>query len=138
MIAYRRTIQVAGEDVALLVTPHLYTYKGFCGLTFDAPDKDAKANKIIEYYADLIYAAALNAWEIDGGRELASMPVKRGDIHAWAYANSKELAECISFLVEALTGRSLSDLAKEPKSNKERADEIEDKVKKKVLRMIGL
>lgn len=132
MVPYRRTIELSdGVKVDLLFTPHLYSYKGRGGITFEATAGDAR--QMAEYFADLLYCAALNAWEIDEGMDPDQAPFKRGDFHALIVGSPRELKDCIDFALRALTGKTAKELAadaeaKEKEGTKEDAADVKKKL----------
>ena len=112
MVPYRDTIGLnEGVRVDLLVTPHLYSYKGYCGLTLQLAD-NATSEQTAEFFADLIWAAALNAWEIDLGGKVAECPTRRGDVHALMLGNPTEFRRAVDFIAAALTGGKSTDGSK--------------------------
>lgn len=133
MVPYRRTIELGeGVKVDLLFTPHLYSYKGRGGITFEAVATDAR--QMAEYFADLLYCAALNAWEIDGGNDPDGAPFRRGDFHALIVGSPAEFRACIDFALCALTGKSAKELAADAKAReKDAAKEGGAECKKKLF-----
>ena len=118
MVPYRKTIELSeGVKVDLLFTPHLYSYKGRGGISFEATQQDAR--QMAEYFADLLYCAALNAWEIDEGMDPDTAPFKRGDFHALIVGAPKVFRESIDFALHALTGKTARELAEDAKVEKE-------------------
>lgn len=112
MVPIRRTIELGeGVKAEMLFTPHLYSYKGRSGISFEATASDAR--QMAEYFADLLYCAALNAWEIDGGHDIDEAPFRRGDFHGLILGSPKEFAACIDFAMRALTGKTSKELVAE-------------------------
>ena len=123
----RNTVELKeGVKVDMLFTPHLYSYKGTSGVTFDVRDDSVVA--ILESYADVMYCAALNAWELDGHGTADTFPHKRGDFHEWMAADAKGFGDAVNFAVAALTGKTAKEL------NEEKPD---DNGKKKLFTWIG-
>lgn len=123
----RNTVELkAGVKVDMLFTPHLYSYKGTSGVTFDVRDDSVVA--ILESYADVMYCAALNAWELDGHGTADTFPHKRGDFHEWMAADAKAFGDAVNFAVAALTGKTAKEL------NEQKPD---DNGKKKLFTWIG-
>lgn len=113
MYPIRREIELqGGVKAAMLFTPHLFSYRGRWGLTFEMAEGDDTA--LLEYYADIFFAAAVNAWEIDEGHSTDDLPFRRGDFHGLIVGAPGEFGRCIRFALEALTGKGADDLAKEP------------------------
>ena len=118
MIPYRTTIELSeGVKVEMLFTPHLFSYKGRNGISFDADQTDAR--QMAEYFADLLYCAALNAWEIDAGKDPDEAPFRRGDFHALIVGDSKAFSAAINFALRALTGKDAKTLAADAKAKEE-------------------
>ena len=115
----------------LLVTPHMAVYEKAAGIPPLAEDADTV--QVMCRYADLMYMAALNAWELDGRGTMEDYPIKRGDFHAFMQADRKGFAAAVSFLVSALTGKTVKELEKEkPAEEPERKEgEAAEPVKKK-------
>ena len=127
----RKTITLGdGADVDLLFTPHLYSYKERTGVTLEYSDKDRI--ELLAVYADLMYLAALNAWELEGKGTVEDFPKTRADFHEWGTAEPEAFAATMSFTVEALTGKPLKEYAKE----EERENPGEEDGKKKPLAWI--
>lgn len=102
----RRTVSLReGAEVNLLFTPHLYSYKERTGITLEYAGKDRL--ELLGVYADLMYMAALNAWELDGHGTVETFPHTRGDFHEWSMADPKGFSATMEFTVEALTGKPL-------------------------------
>ena len=84
----RYTIELeGGVKVEMLFTPHLYSFKGLHGITFDAGQRTER--EVFEVYADIMYCAALNAWVLDKDGDPDTFPHSRGDFHAWMTAEPK-------------------------------------------------
>lgn len=114
----RRTVSLReGADVNLLFTPHLYSYKERTGVTLEYSGKDNLA--LLGVYADLMYLAALNAWELDGHGTVETFPHTRGDFHEWSAADPTAFADTMEFTVEALTGKPLKVYAEEKEKEPE-------------------
>ena len=98
-----------GWKVDLLFTPHLYSYRGTAGATLALPSdelpEDEKVRETMSLYADVMFLAALNAWELDGHD--GEFPRTRGDFHAWATAHPRAFGRAMAQCVEALTGKPL-------------------------------
>ena len=111
MRSLRRTIQISdGVNVNLLFTPHLFTFEGVQGASFERnhadDESDAQRSAVIfELYADIMFAAALNAWVLDGCGTVEDAPFKRGDFHAFMTADPENFGKALNFALEALTGR---------------------------------
>ena len=114
----RKTITLAdGAAVDLLFTPHLYSYKERTGVTLEYSDKDPV--ELLGVYADLMYLAALNAWEREGTGTVEDFPKTRADFHEWGVTDPEGFAETTSFTVEALTGKPLKQYAQEAEATLE-------------------
>ena len=105
-----------GVKVELLFTPRISMYQEMIAPLPDL-DKDAGVVKVMERYADIMYFAALNAWELDGHGTIDNFPCMRGDFHGWMTADPKGFAQGVKFAVTALTGKTEKQL----KEDEERA-----------------
>ena len=129
MRSLRRTIEISdGVNVNLLFTPHLFTFEGVQGASFERDqneDADDKKNSVavFELYADIMFAAALNAWVLDGCGSVEDAPFKRGDFHAFMTADPKTFGKTLNFAVEALTGKSVQSMLKDAAEAKQSAKE---------------
>ena len=117
MVPVRKTVEIAeGVRVNLLVTPHMSVYKEGAGLGPLPADADAQA--VVYRYADLMYLAALNAWELDGHGTAEDFPHSRGDFHGFMQADRKGFADAMTFMVSAITGKTLKELEAADKAAK--------------------
>lgn len=109
MVPVRKTVEIAeGVRVDLLVTPHMAVYEAGAGI---APiPEDADAQQVAARYADLMYLAALNAWELDGHGAVEDFPHRRGDFHALMQSDREKFVEVMTFMVSALTGKTVKEL----------------------------
>lgn len=131
MLKVRKTIEIAdGVKVEMLFTPRLYSYKGRSGITFETGEKPTQAD-YLGIYADIMYCAALNAWELDDRGTPDDFPHTRGDFHAFAQADPVAFRDAMDFCLLALTGKGLKDYA-------DQATAADDEVKKKTSRFLGL
>lgn len=104
------SITMGGAAVDLLLTPRLFVYKGRDGVTLEADGDSLPA--VMSLYADVLYCASLNWWEL-AGRDAEAFPHKRMDFHAWAAENPEEFGRIVRQAVRMLSGKSLDELAKE-------------------------
>lgn len=130
MVPVRKTVTIKdGVAVDLLVTPHLAVYEEGAGIK--PLSATATNTEVWERYADLMYLAALNAWELDGHGTTEDFPHTRGDFHALMQSDPKAFAQTVRFFVCALTGKTEKELAvaerKEEKREKEEAGEVKKK-----------
>ena len=117
----RRKITLGdGAEVDLLFTPHLYSYKGRTGITLEYDSKDKL--ELLAVYADLMYLAALNAWELEGKGTVEDFPRTRADFHEWGAQDPAAFAATMDFTVEALTGKPLKVYAKEAEAEEPAED----------------
>ena len=131
MIQVRKTVEIsAGVKVDLLFTPRLSIYQETIA-PLKPLDDDAGIIAVMERYADIMYFAALNAWELDGHGTVEDFPHKRGDFHGWMAADPKGFADGVNFAVSALTGKSAKELAAEREKERERDAETPENEKKK-------
>lgn len=132
MVPVRTTIELSeGVKVEMLFTPHLFSYKGRCGITFEAEAADAR--QMAEYFADMLYCAALNSWEIDRGGDPDDFPCRRGDFHGLIVGAPDDFRRVIDFALRALTGKNGRELT-EAQAVKAGAPEVK---KKLFLHLIG-
>ena len=116
MVPVRTKLQLGEGGVAdLLVTPHLAVYEEWAGVPRTIA-KDAGPVQVMERYADIMYLAALNAWELDGKGTREEYPHTRGDFHAVMQADPKEFTRAVKFVLTALTGKTERELVEEEKS----------------------
>ena len=117
MVPVRKTVEIAeGVRVNLLVTPHMSVYEAGAGLAPLPADADARA--VMYRYADLMYLAALNAWELDGHGTAEDFPHSRGDFHGFMQADRKGFAAAMTFMVSAITGKTIQELEAAEKAAK--------------------
>lgn len=122
MIPVRKKIEIQeGVTVDLLFTPHLYSYKGTSGVSFDIQN-DKSLREMEEVYADIFYCAGLNAWELDGHGTVEDFPFTRGDFHALMTADPEAFRKNVSFALRALTGKTLEEFSAEAKPATEEGD----------------
>lgn len=123
MVPVRKTVEISeGVKVDLLFTPRLSMYQE----TVTAlPELGAGAGiiQVMERYADIMYFAALNAWELDGNGTVEDFPCTRGDFHGWMAADPKGFADGVKFAVSALTGKTAKQLLIEEEKRREKAAE---------------
>lgn len=120
MVPVRKTVEISeGVKVDLLFTPRLSVYQDSVSKLPELGD-DAGIVQVMERYADIMYFAALNAWELDGHGTVEDFPHKRGDFHGWMSADPKGFAAGVNFAVCALTGKTTRQLlAEEEKAREE-------------------
>ena len=145
MIPVRKTVEISeGVKVELLFTPRISIYQETVA---HLPELSADAGilQVMERYADIMYFAALNAWELDGHGTVEDFPLKRGDFHGWMQADPRGFTEGVNFAVRAITGKTAGQLIKEgekvPENEKEAPKTGEgEPVKKKrswICRIMG-
>ena len=123
MVPVRKTVEISeGVKVELLFTPRLSMYQETVA---ELPELGADAGvlQVMERYADIMYFAALNAWELDGHGTAEEFPHTRGDFHGWMQADPKGFAEGVKFAVSALTGKTAKQLLIEEEKRRESAKE---------------
>ena len=119
MVPVRKTVTISeGVKVDLLFTPRLSMYQE---TVTPLPELGADAGvlQVMERYADIMYFAALNAWELDGHGTVEDFPHTRGDFHGWMQADRKGFAEGVKFAVSALTGKTAGQLLAEEEKRRE-------------------
>ena len=123
MVPVRKTVEISeGVKVDLLFTPRLSVYQETVAPLPELAE-DAGILQVMERYADIMYFAALNAWELDGHGTVEDFPLKRGDFHGWMQSDRKGFAEGVSFAVSALTGKTAKQLLIEEEKRRESAKE---------------
>lgn len=123
MVPVRKTVEISeGVKVELLFTPRLSLYQETV-VALPELDADAGVLQVMERYADIMYFAALNAWELDGHGTVEDFPHRRGDFHGWMNADPKGFAKGVEFAVSALTGKSAKQLLIEEEKRRESAKE---------------
>ena len=119
MVPVRKQVEISeGVKVELLFTPRLSLYQETIA-PLPPIDKEAGIIPVMERYADIMYFAALNAWELDGHGTAEDFPHKRGDFHGWMQADPKGFAEGVNFAISALTGKSAKQLLIEEEKRRE-------------------
>ena len=112
-----------GVLVDLLVTPHMAVYEEDAGTK--GIGQEASVQEVLCRYADLMFLAALNAWELDGHGTREDFPHKRGDFHAFMQADTKGFGAAMTFMMTALTGKTVKELKAEEKAAEKAKDEAE-------------
>lgn len=122
MVPVRKTVEISeGVRVDLLFTPRLSLYQQSVA-PLPELDGDATVIQVMERYADIMYFAALNAWELDGHGTVEDFPHTRGDFHGWMSADPKGFAAGVKFAVCALTGKTADQLTKDEAKSRNSAD----------------
>lgn len=131
MVPVRKTVEISeGVKVDLLFTPRLSMYQETVA-PLPELGEDAGLMKVMERYADIMFFAALNAWELDGHGTVDDFPHKRGDFHGWMAADPKGFSDGVKFAVSALTGKTPKQLVEEEEKRRENAAKTPKEVKKK-------
>lgn len=111
MVPVRKTVEISdGVKVELLFTPRISAYKEAFPPLNNGNGND-EFMSVMESYADIMFFAALNAWELDGHGTVDDFPHKRGDFHGWMSADPKGFGNAVKFAACALTGKSVKELA---------------------------
>lgn len=129
-----------GVKVAMLFTPRLYLYKGREGVTFEFE----KGNELSlhSFYCDIMYAAALNHWDLTHPAD-DECDYTRIEFHQYAVSYPREFGKALIFALQALSGKSLKEIADEARKSQEsqgngqepqEAEQGAEEVKKKSLR----
>ena len=131
MVPVRKTVEISdGVKVELLFTPRVSVYQGSVSQQEKLGD-DAGFIEVMERYADIMYFAALNAWELDGHGTQEDFPHKRGDFHGWMTADPKGFGEAVQFAACALSGKTVKELAAEGEKRAKNGPKTQNEVKKK-------
>lgn len=129
-----------GVKVAMLFTPRLYLYKGREGVTFEY--ETGNELSLHSFYADLLYAAALNHWDLTHTAD-QECPYTRIEFHQFAAAQPKAFGKAIVFAMQAVSGKSIKEIAEEARKRQEtqgngqneaETEQAKEVVKKKSLR----
>ena len=129
MVPVRKQVEISeGVKVELLFTPRLSMYQGTVAPLPELAG-DAGVVAVMERYADIMYFAALNAWELDGHGSVNDFPHTRGDFHGWMSADPRGFAEGVKFAVSALTGKTAGQLLAEEEKRREKAAETPENAK---------
>lgn len=138
MRSARYTIELGdGVKVPMLFTPHLYSFKGTQGVTFEVEDRE-NTSEAVALYADVMFCAALNAFVLDGCGSVEEFPHKRGDFHELMVTDPQSFGKALNFAIEALTGKSVKELTSSAQNDTQDANADEEESKKKVrFRWIG-
>ena len=128
-----------GEQVELLATPALFAIAKRRGMTIEA-DAD-NAAEVFSAYTKLIYLAALNAWEVRryDAPQMGDCTYSLMDFVEWASNDGDGFVKAVNFVLAALTGKELNDIATEgakPSENAENEAEAEGVKKKSILTWI--
>lgn len=130
MVPVKATIELKeGMTVKLLFTPRLYIFKGVQGVTFEG--ELSELPQVYALYSDILYAAALNHWTLDGeGNTIENAPFRRMDFHEFSSADPKAFGKAVNDALYALTGKGLKEHAAAGKAPEEKK---ENEVKKKTI-----
>lgn len=109
-----------GVKADLLFTPHMAVYEEQAGIRNEVGEGSGTL-AVMERYADLMYLAAVNAWELDGHGTMEDYPHTRGDFHALMLADPKEFASAVKFAVSAITGKTEKELTAEEEKRRQAA-----------------
>lgn len=131
MRSVRYTIEFSdGVKVPMLFTPHLYSFKGTQGVTFEVSDLN-NTSEVVEAYADVLFCAALNAFVLDGNGSVEEFPYKRGDFHEFMMCQPESFGKALNFALEALTGKSVKEINSDAQKGAANANTGEETSKKK-------
>lgn len=121
-----KTITINGVEVTMLFTPRLFVM---------AEEKNIKmaidttnVMQTMAAYADMCYCAALNHWTMDN--DLEDFRLKRSDFHEWSACNQEEFGRTMIMAAEAITGKTMKELAAEQKAS---GEEVKKKSKSFVI-----
>jgi len=129
MVPVRKTVTISeGVKVDLLFTPRLSIYRETVAALPEL-DGDAGVLQVMERYADIMYFAALNAWELDGHGTAADFPHTRGDFHGWMQADPRAFSEGVKFAVSAITGKTVKELTAEAEKRRQEAGKQQETAK---------
>lgn len=112
-----------GVTVMLLLTPSLFAIAKERGVELSADADNAQA--VMELYTRIIWLAALNydaAARMDDP-DLPAFAFKYMDFAVWRSQRRDEFARMVDVAVEALTGKTLAELAKDPAGGEKKNDD---------------
>lgn len=119
MVNPRQFIEVRGQRREILITPSLYNVAKQRGWEIRSTEDMAS---IQSAYIKLIYAALINAYEVKkfDNPDTPDNDVTLSDVEIWAIQNPKEFGRLVVVSAEALTGKTLKELAQEKTEKKKR------------------
>ena len=111
----RQFIEVDGKRRELLITPSLYKVCQERGWEI----KGENSSDIFPAYCKLLYAAAVNAYEVRRYDEPdLELDLTLLDFEIWAALNRKEMEKLIVVSCELLSGKTLKELVESQKKKK--------------------
>lgn len=132
MRSLRYNIEVKdGVRAEMLFTPHLYSFRGRCGVTFELAEGEDERMGVCGIYADLMYCAALNAFVLDGRGTEEEFTLTRGDFHEFMAADPENFWKAADFALLALTGKGLRGYVDVKDQESQTEEKPEDGGKKK-------
>ena len=131
MRTIKHKVTINGVETGMLFTPRLFEFKT---ASMDFSDAGS-ATKVAGMYADIIYCAALNYWTLIG-REVKSFPHTRLDIHEWSAQDPTEFGKVMRIAIEAITNKSLEELAKPDEVKKPTDAEVKKKTSTSIIQRL--
>ena len=123
MLKVSKTILINGVETDLLFTPRLFVMAEEKGITINLEEKTLMRS--LSAFADICYCAALNAWTLDNYIE--DFKLERKDFHEWSAAEPKEFSKAMAMAIEAMSGKTMAEIAKEQNEAKEAGKEVKKK-----------
>lgn len=116
----RQYIEVRGERRELLFTPSLYKIAKDRGWSITATSNFAD---IQSAYIKLIYAAAVNSYEVNkfDNPDTPELGIQLIDIEEWAMINREQFGKLIVIAAELMTGKTMKELIDVEKKKRRRS-----------------
>lgn len=127
MIRAIKTIAINGVEVTMLFTPRLFVMADEKGIAINFKGQSLMQN--LATYADICYCAALNHWTLDN--DIEDFKLERKDFHEWSTLNQVEFGKVMTMAVEALSGKTMREIAKEQQEAKDAGEDVKKKKPKK-------
>ena len=132
MIRVSKTITINGVEVTMLFTPRLFVMAEQKGLVLEI--EGANIWHTLSTFADVCYCAALNHWSLDN--DIEDFQLTRSDFHAWSAANQKEFGRIVVMAAEAISGKTMKEMAEEQSKLENKPEEKNDLKKKSFFSQI--
>lgn len=86
-----------GQTVDLMFTINIYKVAKKCGIIIN--EVPSTVYDTLTFYADIMYCAALNFWELSEGK--GNAPVTRLDFHSFYVDNPQEFKKAVQLTIDA-------------------------------------
>lgn len=117
----RKTIEIQGVTVRLLVTPALYGVAKRRGIDLTVP-KGATIPEVMDIYCKMMFCAAINAHEVArvDSPLIGDFALKYEDFEEFRTTRPDEFRKVVEFIYSALTQKSFQELVVEQVKKKKR------------------